>query len=319
MSKLDELRELENSAANEEGMNNEVKVEENVQQVNGNNKPNLLDGYIKIDRYDLPQQGVLYPESWQFAYRCPTAKEIANFSTINEQDQPGIIVAVEDLIRKCVVIFDTEKEQQINTGEICDGHRTWFLLKLRDYYLPGNPIQFKNICQTCHETWDATLTAEKLEYPELKEKLLNAYDGRIFTLDMGLENPIKFRVPTLETTGRIFKYIVKFYRDMSNGNESNNKSDNLVYDKNFLLIAPYLFLTGKETMREIMLKFKGIQRTNDVFAKYLEIINRLKLDNKETFTDICNSCGSEEETQIKFPGGWKKLFISKTDTSGYFE
>lgn len=281
-------------------------------------QPNVLDGYIKLDKSSIPHEGMLYPEAWEFAYRCPTSKEVANFSTINEQDQPAIIVAIEDLIRKCVVIYDTEQDKQINTGEINDGHRTFFLLLLRDYYLPNTPVQYKNLCQTCHETYDSQLLAKKLQYVALKEKLINAFDGRCFNLDMGLDNPIKFRIPTLETSGRIFKYIVKTYRSSQNS-DTEKKEDVIVYDKQFLLVAPYLFETGIETIREITYKYKAIQKNDELFKAYLDIINKLKLDNEETFTDICPSCGSEEETLIKFPGGWKKLFISKTDTTGYFD
>lgn len=312
---LKELQELEEAAT---GTNQETVIDDASSYEAPKNKPNVMDGFVRINREDLPQQGSLYPESWEFAYRCPTSKEVANFSTINEQDQPAIIVAVEDLIRKCVIIYDTEQDKQINTGEICDGHRTFFLLLLRDFYLPGNPIQFRTICQTDHETWDATLTAKKLQYPELKERLLNDYDGRIFSLDMGIDTPIRFRVPTLETTGRIFKYIVKVYRNASTA-DNEKKEDNVIYDKQFLLVAPYLFESGRESIREITFKYKAIQKNEEVFKKYLEIINRLKLDNEETFIEICPSCGSEEETMIKFPGGWKKLFVAKTDTTGYFD
>lgn len=306
--KLDALQEL---------VGNQEQTEKEHVQAPSKTK-GILDGYKKIDKSLLPQQGVLYPESWEFAYRCPTAKEIANFSTVNEMDQPGIIVAVEELIRKCVVIFDTDKKARVNTGEICDGQRTFWLLLLRDFYLPETPIKFGTVCQTCHEQYDSVLTADKLEYAELKDKLISAYDGRIFTLEMGPNTTVKFRVPTLETTGRIFKYIVKAYRNAGNGSE-DKKDDKLVFDKQFLLVAPYLFVTGNETMRDIMLKYKSIIKNESLYKAYLTVITKLKLDNNETFTDVCSSCGSEEETMIKFPGGWKKLFVSETDSTGYFD
>lgn len=319
---LDALRNLEgaNDSSNNNSNNTEF-IKPNPNTVDNTpvaEKPNMTDGWTVIDRSIMPQGGVLYPESWQFAYRCPTAKEVANFSTINEQDQPGIVVAVEDLIRKCVVIYDQDNGRQISTGELCDAHRMFFLLLIRDYYLPGKKITYNGFCQTCHEQFQAELDAYKLIYPEINDKLLGAYDGRTFTLEMGLEKPIIFRVPTLETTGRIFKYITKIYRNNAQGGEEK-KNDNIVFDKQFLLIAPYLYVTGKETIRDLTLKYKTIQRNDGMFKAYLEIVNRLKLDNEEYFEEVCPSCGSEEETQIKFPGGWKKLFISTKDTTGYFD
>ena len=300
--------------------NKQEQSEENYQNQttsNNANRPNKLDGWVKLERHELPQEGVLYPESWQFAYRCPTAQEVANFSTINDQDQIGIINVVEDMIRKCVIIYDTDKEVQIPNGEICDAHRMFFLLKIRSQYLPGKDIIIDAYCQECQKVHQVALTAESLIYQMPNDKLINAYDGRIFTLEMGLENPVVFRVPTLETTGRLYKYIAKMARNQQQG--SDKKQDNVIYEKQFLLLAPYLFITGKETVRDITLKYKMIKRNDALFTSYLEIVNRIKLENDENFAYICPDCESEEEAQIKFPGGWKKLFISNRDTTGYFD
>ncbi len=324
---LEALRNLEGAAAQaqqaEQPVQPTIKPNPNAQptrpaQEVEAERPNKLDGYIVIDREDMPQQGVLYPESWQFAYRCPTAKEVANFSTINEQDQTSIVGAVEDIIRKCVIIYDSEAQRQIPVGEICDAHRVFFLLLIRDYYLPGKNIVIDAFCTQCQNMHQVLLTANSLVFKELNDKLLNAYDGRIFTLDMGLEKPIIFRVPTLETSGRLYKYITKIARNQQQGAE-NKKQDNIIYDKQFLLMAPYLYVTGKETVRDLTFKYKAIQKDNRLFATYLEIINRIKLENEEYFEYICPECESEEEAQIKFPGGWKKLFISNRDTTGYFD
>lgn len=318
MSDLDNLKSIEDGKVT--GVNNETEqtpVQPQQPQQSSTKKANILDGYVRIMREDLPQAGILYPENWEFAYRSPTAKEVANFSTINEQDQPGVIVAVEDLIRKCVIIFDTATNKRVDTGEICDAHRTWFLLKLREQYLPGKPITYRSMCQTCHETFDATLTAEKLQYPFITDKLIEAYDGRVFKLHMGPDIDVSFRVPTIDTTGKIFKHLIKFYRNNQN-NIEENKSDNVMTDKQFLLLAPYLFVSGNETIRDLTFKFKAIQKNSELLQAYLEIVTRLKLDNLETFDETCSYCGSMEETQLKFPGGWKKLFISTIDTTGYF-
>lgn len=318
---LDALRNLEgeNSKQFQPNEIESIKPNPNVQNADVDvNRPNSVDGYIEIAREDLPNQGDLYPDSWRFAYRCPTAKEVANFSTITDQDQVGLFNVTEDLIRKCVVIYDEASSKRISTGEICDGHRVFFLLLLRSYYLPGKEISYNSICQDCQQQVEVTLTANSLIYPELKEKLLEAYDGRTFTLEMGLDKPIIFRIPTLETAGRIWKYITKIYRNTQQGG-NDKKNDNIVFDKQFLLMAPFLYETGKETVRDLTLKYKTIQRDNKRFGAYLEIINRLKLDNEEYFEFVCPLCESLEEAQIKFPGGWKKLFVSTKDTTGYFD
>jgi hypothetical protein len=314
--KIKALEQLENQQETNIEATSDI-VDNDKKNIISENKPNLLEGYKILEKEDMPQQGVLYPESWKFAYRCPISKEVANFSALNEQDKPGIIMAVEDLIRKCVVIYDVDKDIQINSGYIIDAHRTFFLLLLRDFYLPGNPIKYTGVCTLEREPMDIILTANKLIYPELSEKLINAYDGRKFALKMdGIEEPIEFLAPTIEITSRIFKYIVKVFKDTQNDNEK--KDDKVVYDKNFLLLAPYLYTKGTETIKDITNKFNKIQKDDKLFGAYLEIINKLNLDNLEYIEEKCPKCGSVEENLIKFPGGWKKMFIGSKDSTGYF-
>ena len=315
---LDALKKLEDE---QKGIEQESTLKITEDNNLSTEKTSMLDGYKVIDRYDLPQHGDLYPESWEFAYRCPTSKEVANSSTLNEQDQPAIIVAIEDLIRRCVVIFDTEKNRQVSAGEINDSHRTFFLLLIRDFYLPGNPIGYDSACSLCHEQMTNVLAASSLKYHELNEKLLGAFDGRRFILEGMIEDPdeepIEFLIPTIELSSRIFKYIVRVYRE--NSNDREKKEDKIVFDKQFLLFAPYLYVTGKETIKELIQKYKALQKNEDRFKAYLEIISKLKLDNEDNIDTTCPHCRSEEVADIRFPGGWKGFFVSKKSTAGYFD
>lgn len=322
-NKRDEDLEALSGLVNEgKEVNNENNYEELADEQS--NKPNMLDDYRTIERDEIPQGSELYPESWQFAYRCPTTQEVAIFSTLNENDQPAIMSAVEDLIRKCVVIFDADRNRQVSAGQINDCHRTFFLLKIRDFYLPASPIEYSSICTYCKEPIAIQLTADKLQYPELNQKLLNAFDGRKFNLifNEGEEDEIEinFLIPTIDITGRIFKYIVKVYRE-NNTKDKENKEDKIVFDKKFLLIAPYLYEKGTETVKEIIQKYKRILSNDELFKFYLEIASKAKFDNLDYIITICQSegCGSEEETQLRFPGGWKNMFINKKSASGYFD
>lgn len=283
-----------------------------------NQEKNLLDGYMILSDYEMPQDGVLYPEFWKIAYRCPTSEEVAQFSTINEKDQPGIMNAMESLIRKCVLIYDTKNEMQIDSGEINDCHRIFFMLLLRKVYLNNEPVEFNSVCTSCQSPYKPDLQPKDLVYPELSEKLLDAFDGRKFNLDWpGIDDVISFLVPTINLTSKIFKYVIKVYRDADRKDKIARK-DKIVYDKQFLLLAPYLYESGRETPRELADKYKEIKTDSPRFKAYLEIINKINLDNEDTITKECPTCGSMEETHIRFPGGWKKFFVSATDSTGYF-
>jgi hypothetical protein len=318
--KLKQLSKLEKEAKIDNLNQSSEELDENIdsKNINSENKPNLLDGYRIIEREDLPQKGCLYPESWKFAYRCPTSKEVAIFSTINEQDKPAILNAVEDLIRKCVIVYDIDTDKQISSGQIIDAHRVFFILLLREFYLPGSPITFPSMCTLEKEKIEVTLNYTSLIFKELNEKILNAYDGRKFSLKMPeIEEPIEFLCPTIEITSRLFKYVIKVFKDAQN---DSSKKDNVVfYDKNFLLIAPYLYTTGLESVKEITNRYSKILKDDKLFKAYMEISVKIKLENLEYFEATCPKCGSVEETQIRFPGGWKNMFISTKDDSGYFD
>lgn len=311
--KLKELEQAEKAANSQEIMNEDNNVAQ-IQQAS-NNEPNILDGFRPIQNYELPQEGIFYPESWAFAYRCPLSEEVANFSTIADNDQPGMLQAVEDLIRKCVVIYDTAKKKQISTGEILDGHRQFWLIKLREFYLINNPIKYSSICTFCHESMDITLTAQKLKYKSFGTELLNLYDGRKFSFPFESES-IDFLVPTLNTSSRIFKYLMKTYKE--NTSDRDQKDEKIVYDKKFLLLAPYLYETGTETVMQLVSKYNRIKKNDALLSEYIEIINNLKLDNYDYIDNVCEHCESEEEAPLRFPGGWKQLFTGKGSTSKYF-
>lgn len=307
------IHDLENSDDLQGNSNNEPER----QKLGDYKLPNVIDGYRILKNDELPFGGLLYPQSWRFAYRCPTSMEVANFSTINEEDQPAIIAAVEDLVKKCFVIVDSNKNNEVSSSEINDGDRLFFFLKLREFYLHDKPIQYIVMNQTHNEPVTVSLLADLLQYPILNEKLLSCFDGRMFTISVeNQEEPIKFLIPTLEISSRIFRYMVKSYKEVQKENNDKIKDVNS-FDKQFLLIAPYLYVNGNETIESLKLKFKQIQKNDGLLNAYITIINKLKLNNYEKI--VYTYKDSEEDCLIKFPGGWKNMFIDKGALGGIFD
>lgn len=310
---LEELARLEAEAKGTTVEDNSAVEEENSEV----EEPSIIDGYQILTKSRLPYAGRFYPSSWSFAYRCPTSKEVANFSTVNEQDQPAIVNAIEELIKKCVVIIDTETGKPVVSGQINDGDRTFFLLLLREFYLPNKDITYNTMCMLCKNSVEVHFNSESLQYREVSDKLISCFDGRTFVIpNKNLEEPIVFHIPTLDISGKIFRYLLKVYRD--NQSDKDNKKESLSFDKEFLLVAPYLFETGKESMVQIKQKFTMIRNNGTLLNAYITIANQLKLENQDTISYTCG-CGSEEETLIKFPGGWKNMFVDTDSFDGVFE
>ncbi len=317
---LNELQRLEESQ-NIDQIDDEVKSNTIVDEVpiveNNSGKvmpPNIVDGYKILDESELPLGGILYPISWRFAYRCPTTKEIANFSTVRSEDGPAVIAVIEDLIRKCVKIYDVDTDNEISSDQINDSHRVFFLLKLREFYLPGKTVQYPSFCTIDHTVYDVNLTADKLEYHEIEEKWLNCFDGRVFTIDGSvidmpeLKEPIIFHIPTLNTSSRLYKYIVNSFRDKSSKDRENKSELSILRDKKFLLFASFLFQTGKEPIKQIVQRYKELEKNDTLFKAYFKIINKLKFDALESIAIDCPICGSEEVVPLSFPE-YENLFV----------
>jgi hypothetical protein len=295
------------------------KIQDKLEEQNNGTdiEPNILDGLMPIN--NLPHNGDLFPSNWKFAKRCPTAKEIANLSTVDEKDHVGMILAVQDLIKKCIIIYDVNKNKQISSGQINDSYQTFFMLEIRDFYLPGveNKISNQGICTMCNKQLEFVINSKSLIYKPISDKLLKCFDGRSFSLTFpDLETPIEFLIPTIETSSKIFNWVVKVHRK-SEADILDESITKYAFDKNFLLVVPYLYVTGSETIKELTHKFKNIKENEKLFTKYIEIANNLKFDNLDTIETKCD-CGSTEVNKIRFPGGWKALFINKTSNHGYY-
>lgn len=280
--------------------------------------PNMIDGYVRVPREEMPHGGKFYPPTWEFVYRCPTAKEVVTFSTLDNDDTPNVYIAVEDLIKKCVRIYDTDLEKEVASIEINDGDRTFFMLKLREFYIADEKqaVKLHHVCQSCFEEFETELHPQDLIYDEPNEALLEDFDGRIFHLDMG--QMVEFRIPTISTTGRFFRHMVQVIRDnQRNPNDQSRRDAKIFYDKTFLKIAPFLFVTGKESVKEIIAKYKMIEKNDELIAIYMEIIDNLSMSNKEYIRATCPKCEVEDTIEISFPA-WRNFFKKFRDQKGYF-
>jgi hypothetical protein len=322
-SKLDKLEELENEAKNGlKPIDQTINDQQARVQTREQEHANILDAYTPLLRFPFDTR--CYPVSWKFAARKPLANEVANLSTIHPDDHLGMVIAIGDLIRKCIKIVDLDNNRVISSSQINPGHKTFFMLLLRDLYITGDGNKLKNIemCPTCHEQQEVMLTPYSLRFNMMSDDLVSAYDGRVFTFDSSWFQDIggeviTVHVPTLDIESRLMTYIINAKNNMGTDKEIKDKIImNAIFDKKFLTVASFLYETGDETVKEIAVKFNKIKDNDKLYDAYLTIISGLKLDNHETITYKCHvdGCGTEGESRVKFPG-WDKFFITTTKKS----
>lgn len=269
------------------------------------NEPSLIDGYRFVNNIDLPFEGKLYPLSWKFFYRCPDVSEVANFSTVADEDTAKQVTTIEALIKKCWKIIDADTQAPISTSEINDGEKLFFFMKLREFYLHDSPIQY-NVFNSEHlKSVTIDLKAENLVYKALKQSLLDKFDGRLVTIAVPkseTNQEIKFLVPTLEISRKITLYMQKAQKNIRE--KTVTDKDNI--DKNFILFLPYLFESGKEKMEQLETKLKVIMRDRVLFDRYLEIMAKLSFTNQEKIE--YNFEEGVHQASLEFPS-FKRMFI----------
>lgn len=271
-----------------------------------------------IDRYDLPYHGQFYPESWSFAVKKPTAEIVASFSVINEQNRSELLKSIEDLICECVVIYDNEADEIVDSSEINEPEKLFWMLLLRKMYILNSPITWEGLCESCAEMSKFWMDTDTIEYPEVTEKLLSVYDGRRFTFKFSdLDESIIICMPTIGRSSKVFRHVIRTLKAAEK--EGKSKSvDKVFHDKIFLLYLPYLFETGQESVMELVGKYRKIRQNIKLQEKYNLIINSIDLDNLDTVNCECSLCKSMEVAKMKFPGGWRKFFVGGTSGEGYF-
>lgn len=319
---LEKFKDAENKAAAKHVNMDNDNIDDTAEDAN----VSMLDGYKQIDKAKMPFGGKLYPECWDFYYRCPTTKEVANFSTINEEDRTAIIKGVSDLIKKCYLIANTETKKLVSSEEINDGERLFFFLLLREFYLNDAPIQYSIVDENDEDgVIKINFVADSLVFEELKQGLYDSFDGRLFTFDykelkedeeLEDDGKIKFLIPTLKTTTRIIKYMETLHKKVSDVNRDGITKED--FNKQFILFAPFLYETGTESVSFLRKKFANLQKNDLKYRKLNSIINQLKskLTNLDTIRYVLND--NEGDCLMKFPGGWKGMFVDNTEFSEIF-
>ena len=109
--------------------------------------------------------------------------------------------------------------------------------------------------------------------------------------------------------------MVNKYRETQDTNKTKiNKSE---FNRKFLLLLPFLYEQGNEKIESLNIKFKQIEKNEKLLKAYITLANKMIHTNEEYL--VVDIDGDEERTDIKFPGGWKNLFIDNKSFEKLFD
>lgn len=270
----------------------------------------VRDGWIPIDRSEMGIRSQFYPESWQFRVRCATVEAIKNWSSIDEENLAVINNVMNEIVKLCVSIFDTETNLPISWDKINSWDRFWFILKVREYtFVNGEQaMEFDEECDNCGGNIHYVLRSESLYYEFPDAEVVDRHwdaakrfwdiDPREYEVDC---RPVKFFVPTIGKDNAILQWLYA----------KNEAGKNV--DETFVKFLPFMLERAPKDPSLLDRMIKECQDTfkswnAEEFMFFDEVRRNITINPSEKLTEKCPNCGEEVRSTVRFPNGVKYLF-----------
>lgn len=316
---IDDMKALEAKKVSAKSIK---KVEES-----SDNIEKMLAEYEHLDKTELPHK-ILYPENWELFYKKPTVDDVAVFSTIPENDYFKIMLATIQLIRKCMLIIDSETQKLVSTERIKSCHKMFLFLKLRTEYMTdskGNTsdIMYPIFSPELEEAITVKFNEYSLIYDELSDDVVAILNeertGFIFDESFGYDEPIYIPITDFGMEIKIINHITNSHKKMQKTDAKKKDFDS--FDKKFLAFLPYLFEKSTDTIDGLKNKYKLLMENESKYQAYLELVTNFKIGEKDNIKYVVEREGETivGETPMKFPNGYNGLFIRETVKSKLFK
>lgn len=280
------------------------KLGENINKV-----AEVRDGWITVDRKLLGERSRFYPEDWVFMVRPATVEAIRNWSMIEENNGNSINDVFNEILKYCVSIKSITGT--VSWQSICVWDKFFFVLLVREYtFNKGEAnIEFYDDCANCDAPVKFKLESQALMFDMPDEDLYAMYDStkRVWQIDpeeYDIEmNPITFYLPTVEKDINIKSWIINEY----------NENDKKNFDNVFIKFLPWLVPKVSKDMniaRQQIRKAESVFRSWDTekFTFINDVIRNISVVPKIDISAICEKCGEEVTTRLRFPDGVSALF-----------
>ena len=268
------------------------------------------EGWIPIDRAEMGDRSIFYPEDWEFAVRPATVQAIKNWTAIDEERLDQVNNVFNDIVKTCVKI--TSSTGGVSWENINSWDRFWFVLKIREYsFVHGeSKVQFTDSCSECDEDIDFELTANGLfyEYPdeELVQKYWNGKAWEIDPAEYDVDNePITLYNPTLGKDQAIISWATERYRATQK------------IDETFIKFLPWLINKPSRDPamfdRQVSKIYRDYKNWSiDMFSFMDDVIKNLSILPSDKLKVTCPHCGKEVVSNVRFPNGIKAIFNVST-------
>ena len=256
-------------------------------------------GWKNVPLESLPSRGIFYPEGAQIAIRAASVAEIRHWSTIDEDDLLGIDDMLNFIIEKCCRFKVTGRP--VTFKDLKEIDRFYLIFAIRDFTFKNGENKL-NVTVTNEEGLSEKIevTKDVIDYFNADERLMNYYnsDKKCFTLKLKSGEEFDLHLPSLG--------VMMFIKSYIKGKRQSNQN----IDKAYTKYAPFLFsewrtltVTSYEKSLQDSIDW-SIQKIS-VLDKMVEILSS-SVDPKIKYV---NGSGEEATAELKFPGGFKSIFL----------
>lgn len=264
-------------------------------------------GWIPVDRQEMGQRSMYYPEEWEFFIRPATVQAIKNWTAIDEE-RPDVVNRVfNEIIKSCVKILDGSG-QNMGWGSLNSWDRFWFVVKVREYtFVRGeNKIEFTDECDQCGEEVTYTLDSRSMFYEFPDQEIADKYwDGEKWVID-----PTEYDIDMPPIT----LYTPKIGKDQAIIDWATARSyQGQKMDEVFIRFLPWMLNKvpkDPQALDRIIKKCQGEYKSWDVdmFEFMDDVVRNITINQSERLRTTCPHCGGEATSNVQFPDGIKALF-----------
>ena len=270
------------------------------------NPMSLENGWKNIPLDILPSEGFGYPPGFEIVIRPADVGEIKHYSTIDDEDRIDLDEKMNYILSKCMKIkWDGGYLSHL---DLWYEDRFFVIMSIRDLtFVKGEnrimlPLNKKCKGEKCNLADQIELKSNMLNSFKMDPELVKRYAKEDYTFKLVPKDgspEMYLYIPTVGVTTECRKIL------------KNKKMLGKKYDESFAEVCTYVIPDWRELNEQTYDKYEraSLEWTKTQFFIADQISKKINFATKAAIYTTCNSCGEEATAEIRFPGGYRSLFI----------
>lgn len=261
--------------------------------------------WLEVDKEIMLYKAIFYPENWKFKCRAALGAEIANFSTIDNEDPVSVNDGINALLKACLRI-ETGNGSVVSYKNLCEFDRLWFLLFIRDLTMQSTEqkVTFKVNCPHCGEENIVEMSFDNLRAIELSELARKYYNANehAFVVTTKSYGILKFEPSTIYRGEAYMNYIL----DIRN---KGGKQPAASFSALYPLLLTRETEKNPKAVNTALAQYTAISNDARKLSLYMKLAKELNVGLEQEISYICEGCEKEAHAPVQFPDGISSLLL----------